>query len=555
MAAARCSLTHVLAVPGTPSSSRARSVASVATAISTRRRWPTYFGVITVPSASVAAEQVRDDGPRRQPPARRARPVVDARRARRARAAYCVLGVRAQDVVGGGRGVAVRSRHAATLGARQLVEHRAARAGQVGQRAGHVRCHRVRSTRARALRRRSGEPVGGHAGHELTSTVRWRAAERPPSRKPGEHGGDRVGPAGLEQGRRARAGPARRRTSDRPTVGRAACAGDGRRSGRCSTSHVGERAAERRDRGARRAASVRWRASSADQRRLATAATAVARRRRAATRPRAPATSATTWCHRARPRRRAAAVGRRRRAAARRGGGTRQRAPARRATDGGRGDGGQHALGRASGPSASATTSASGPAAARAGRAGRCRAAPPVDQLVPVHVDAASVVVMRRAHERRCRRAGRCRAARSARNTVSGTRPVGGPLDGDGRPGVRPTRRAAPAAPASPMRGASSGSEPVSSVSTQPPARRRRGGPHQWPAPGRATARRPAPAPDLGARVGDGARTGAACTRRARRRRRCTGADEGPRRRRRGSGAGRRAIAVPTVSESSSDWR
>jgi hypothetical protein len=52
MAAAKCSLSHVLAVPGTPSKSNARSVASVATAISTRRRCPTYFGVMTVPSGS-----------------------------------------------------------------------------------------------------------------------------------------------------------------------------------------------------------------------------------------------------------------------------------------------------------------------------------------------------------------------------------------------------------------------------------------------------------------------------------------------------------------------
>ncbi|CAM5655761.1 hypothetical protein SGRIM128S_03231 [Streptomyces griseomycini] len=52
-AAARCSDTHVFAVPGTPSSSRARSVARVVTATSTMRRGPTYFGVITVPSGSV----------------------------------------------------------------------------------------------------------------------------------------------------------------------------------------------------------------------------------------------------------------------------------------------------------------------------------------------------------------------------------------------------------------------------------------------------------------------------------------------------------------------
>ena len=53
MAAARCSDTQDFAVPGTPSSSSARSVAKVATATSTSRRDPTYFGVITVPSGSV----------------------------------------------------------------------------------------------------------------------------------------------------------------------------------------------------------------------------------------------------------------------------------------------------------------------------------------------------------------------------------------------------------------------------------------------------------------------------------------------------------------------
>ncbi len=58
MAAARCSLTQVLAVPGMPSRSSARSVASVATAISIRRRWPTYFGEIAVPSGEQSAEQV-----------------------------------------------------------------------------------------------------------------------------------------------------------------------------------------------------------------------------------------------------------------------------------------------------------------------------------------------------------------------------------------------------------------------------------------------------------------------------------------------------------------
>jgi hypothetical protein len=50
MAAARCSDTQVFAVPGTPSSNSARSVASVATATSISRRCPMYFGVIFSPS-------------------------------------------------------------------------------------------------------------------------------------------------------------------------------------------------------------------------------------------------------------------------------------------------------------------------------------------------------------------------------------------------------------------------------------------------------------------------------------------------------------------------
>ena len=53
IAAARCSDTQDLAVPGTPSSSSARSVARVATATSINRREPMYFGWTTVPSDSV----------------------------------------------------------------------------------------------------------------------------------------------------------------------------------------------------------------------------------------------------------------------------------------------------------------------------------------------------------------------------------------------------------------------------------------------------------------------------------------------------------------------
>ena len=53
MAAARCSDTQVLAVPGTPSSSSARSVARVATATSISLRDPTYLGVTSNPSSSL----------------------------------------------------------------------------------------------------------------------------------------------------------------------------------------------------------------------------------------------------------------------------------------------------------------------------------------------------------------------------------------------------------------------------------------------------------------------------------------------------------------------
>ena len=58
----------VFAVPGSPSSSSARSVASVAMAISTSRRSPMYFGVTTVAVRQLAA----DDVGRRPPTARAA---------------------------------------------------------------------------------------------------------------------------------------------------------------------------------------------------------------------------------------------------------------------------------------------------------------------------------------------------------------------------------------------------------------------------------------------------------------------------------------------------
>jgi hypothetical protein len=52
-AADRCSDTHDLAVPGTPYSSSARSVASVDTAISIRRGLPMYLGLTSKPLASL----------------------------------------------------------------------------------------------------------------------------------------------------------------------------------------------------------------------------------------------------------------------------------------------------------------------------------------------------------------------------------------------------------------------------------------------------------------------------------------------------------------------
>ena len=51
MAAARCSLSQLLAVPGSPMSRRARSVSRVAMAISTSRQSPMYLAVMGTPLA------------------------------------------------------------------------------------------------------------------------------------------------------------------------------------------------------------------------------------------------------------------------------------------------------------------------------------------------------------------------------------------------------------------------------------------------------------------------------------------------------------------------
>src|SRR5579872_4056295 len=53
IAAARCSETQLFAVPGTPSNNSARSVASVAMAISIRRRLPMYLGDTSKPFSSL----------------------------------------------------------------------------------------------------------------------------------------------------------------------------------------------------------------------------------------------------------------------------------------------------------------------------------------------------------------------------------------------------------------------------------------------------------------------------------------------------------------------
>jgi len=52
MAAAKCSDTHDFAVPGTPYSRSARSVASVATAVSMMRRFPIYLADTVKPLSS-----------------------------------------------------------------------------------------------------------------------------------------------------------------------------------------------------------------------------------------------------------------------------------------------------------------------------------------------------------------------------------------------------------------------------------------------------------------------------------------------------------------------
>src|SRR3954469_22662720 len=114
IAADRCSETQVFAVPGTPSSSSARSVASVATATSMSRRGPTYFGTITVPSAAsppsryvtTAAGDSRHPAPGRSPPPRGSWPCAAGHERHELRGEL-VLGVPALHRLGDGRPVDV----------------------------------------------------------------------------------------------------------------------------------------------------------------------------------------------------------------------------------------------------------------------------------------------------------------------------------------------------------------------------------------------------------------------------------------------------------------
>lgn len=79
IAAARCSDTHDFAVPGTPSNNNARSVASVAIAISIRARIADILGRNDKLVLERAAHQIRRHRPRRQPPLRRTRARIGLR--------------------------------------------------------------------------------------------------------------------------------------------------------------------------------------------------------------------------------------------------------------------------------------------------------------------------------------------------------------------------------------------------------------------------------------------------------------------------------------------
>ena len=232
MAAARCSLTHVLAVPGTPSSSRARSVASVATAISTSRRWPTYFGAMGVPSDST-------------PPSRYVTTAHGDRcqfggRGRSSSAASATsslgvlrLGVRAQD--GGGDGRAHRD---------QLLEHLVARRGQVGQRAGHADAVERQVDAPEGLGQ-LGQAVGTGAGDEVDEHGAVAAHERAVE-EARQHGIDDRPRRGLEEGQqRRRDGQAGEAHVHR----RRATAGDGSQVGLVLAQPGDERSADALDAG------------------------------------------------------------------------------------------------------------------------------------------------------------------------------------------------------------------------------------------------------------------------------------------------------------------
>ena len=187
-----------------------------------------------------AAEQVGDDGPRREVPVGRPRAVVVGRQ-RRQLAGELVLGVRAQD-----------------LASRQLLQHRAY--GWPPDRPGGGPA-RSPATSRRTTRAPSPSPRSSSRrirATKLISTARWGRPNEPSSRPAASGVGGRAAP-------RRRAGRARAGGTASPGSSRAdrRSSGRGRRRGRAG-GRPARAPADRRVGAtrARRAASPRWRRSS-----------------------------------------------------------------------------------------------------------------------------------------------------------------------------------------------------------------------------------------------------------------------------------------------------
>ena len=214
MAAARCSETQVLAVPGTPSSSSARSVASVATATSISRRGPTYFGVIGVPSAA-RRRAGRSPRPTATAASRGGRGRSSAAASAASSSAYCVLGVRrstpAWSPVVASRSSSsiswrkVRAAASASTTGRRRVASAPAAVELLGQPATARRARR-RHGRSAASAAQLGElPAVPRCGPAARSALEHRDGElvRPGARVHGEQ------PVDAERGRSAARGAGR----------------------------------------------------------------------------------------------------------------------------------------------------------------------------------------------------------------------------------------------------------------------------------------------------------------------------------------------------------